>query len=90
MKKMGVLMQVYVWEHMISLYYRTARWIFTKLGNDEVFMAVHIGKGVSAISTQGRIKARLRGGPFLQKTSSSHWKANKPNAQHHAFCVTLL
>ena len=31
-------MQVYVWEHIVSLYYRTAQWMFTKLGRDEVLM----------------------------------------------------
>ena len=25
-------MHVYVWEHIVSLYYRIAGWIFTKLG----------------------------------------------------------
>ena len=31
-------MHVYVWEHIVSLYYRTASWMFTKLGRDEVLM----------------------------------------------------
>ena len=31
-------MHVYVWEHIVSLYYRTAKWMFTKLGRDEVLM----------------------------------------------------
>ena len=34
----GALMHVYVWEHIVSLYYRTALWMFTKLGRDEVLM----------------------------------------------------
>ena len=34
----GALMHVYVWEHIVSLYYSTARWMFTKLGRDEVLM----------------------------------------------------
>ena len=33
---------VYVWEHIVSLYYRTALWIFTKLGRDEVLMVPYI------------------------------------------------
>ena len=33
-------MHVYVWEHIFRLYYRTAKWMFTKLGRDEVLMAV--------------------------------------------------
>ena len=31
----GALMHVYEWEHIVSLYYRTAQWMFTKLGGDE-------------------------------------------------------
>ena len=39
----GALMHVYVWEHIVSLYlYRTAEWMFTKLGRDEVLMARHM------------------------------------------------
>ena len=34
----GALIHVYVWEHIVSLYYRTAKWMFTKLGRDEVLM----------------------------------------------------
>ena len=37
---------VYVWEHIASLYYRTAKWMFTKLGSDEVLMAWHMHKDV--------------------------------------------
>ena len=29
---------MYVLEHIVSLYYRTAKWMFTKLGRDEVLM----------------------------------------------------
>ena len=47
------LMHVYVWEHKVSLYYRTARLMFTKLGRDEVLMAPHMYEGVSARSAQG-------------------------------------
>ena len=36
------LMHVYKWDQIICLYYRTAWWIFTKLGRDEVFIALHI------------------------------------------------
>ena len=36
----GALMHVhvYVWEQIVSLYYRTTSWMFTKLGRDEVLM----------------------------------------------------
>ena len=39
-------MHVYVWEHLASLDYRTAKWMFMKLGRDEVFMAWHMLKDV--------------------------------------------
>ena len=32
-------MHAYVWEHIVSLYYKTAYWVFTKLGRNEVLMA---------------------------------------------------
>ena len=38
----GALTHVYVWEHIVSLYYRTAEWMFTKLGRDDVLMARHM------------------------------------------------
>ena len=50
------LMHVYVWEHIVSLYYRTSKWMFTKLGRDEVLMAQHMHEYVFAISAQGRIQ----------------------------------
>ena len=37
----GALMHVYVWEHIVSLYYRTTQWMFTKLGMDEVLMSLN-------------------------------------------------
>ena len=51
-------MHVYVWEHIASLYYRTASWMFTKLGRDEVLMARHMHKDVLAISAQERDSGR--------------------------------
>ena len=35
-------MHVYVWEHIVSLYFRTAHLIFTKYGRDEVLIAGHM------------------------------------------------
>ena len=29
-------MHVYVWEHIVSFYYRTAQWMFKEIGKDEV------------------------------------------------------
>ena len=52
--------ELYVWEHIASLYYRTAQWMFTKLGRDEVFMARHMHKDVLAISIQGRIQGEAK------------------------------
>ena len=37
-KKGGALVHVYVWEHIVSINYRIAIWIFTKLGRDKVLM----------------------------------------------------
>ena len=65
-------MHVCVWEHITSLYYRTAKWMFTELGRDEVLMARHM-QDVLAIFSQGQIQgeAKLvtRGGgfPFFKK-----------------------
>ena len=45
-------MHVYVWEHIVSVYYRTAYWMFTKLGRGEVIMALHMLIGFSGRSAQ--------------------------------------
>ena len=63
MKKGGgaqMHVRVYVWEHIVSLYYRPAQWMFTKLGRDEVLMARHMHKNVLAISAQGRILSEAK------------------------------
>ena len=52
----GALMHVYLLEHIGSLSYRTARWMFTKLDRDEVLMVPHLCLGFSANSTKGRIQ----------------------------------
>ena len=60
-KRGGVaLMHVYVWELIVSLYYRTAKWMFTKLGRDEVRMARHMHSDVLAISAQGQIQVEAK------------------------------
>ena len=38
----GALVHVYVLEHIVSLNYRIAWWIFTKLDRDQVLMTPHI------------------------------------------------
>ena len=54
------LMHVYVWEHIASLYYRTASWMFTKLGRNEVPMARNMHKDVLAISAQGQTQGEAK------------------------------
>ena len=79
-------MHVYVWEHIASLYYRTAYWMFTKLCRDEVLMAWHMKKMFWPYLPRGRTRARQnrspRGGPLLQKTSFSDLKATATNRIH--------
>ena len=53
-------MHVYVWEHIASLYHRTAEWMFTKLGRDEVLMARHMHKDVLAIFVPGQIQGEAK------------------------------
>ena len=56
----GALMHVYVWEHIVSLYYSTAKWMFTKLDRDEVLIAWHMHKDVLAIFAQGQIQGEAK------------------------------
>ena len=35
-------MHVYVWERIVSFYYRTAYLMFMKFGRDEVLTALHL------------------------------------------------
>ena len=56
--------------------------MFTKLGRDEALIAPHMYWGVLARSAQGRIQGGAKighGGPLLQETSSSDWKATVTN-----------
>ena len=74
-----------VWEHIVSLYYRTPGWIFMELGRDEVLMVPHICFRFSARSTQDKSRARIKKvkeGLLLQRPSSSHWKATATNRIH--------
>ena len=43
-----------------QLYYRTASWIITKLGMDEVLMAPHMHKYVLAIFAQEQIQGEAK------------------------------
>ena len=81
-RKGGTLMHVYVWEHIVSLSYIIAWWIFMKLGRDEVLMVPYKSCCFSARPVQGRIQGRAKigqGGPLLQRTSSSDLKATATN-----------
>ena len=66
----GALMHVYVSEHIVSLCYRTAWWMFTKCGGDEVLMALHLWLDFSENPAQGWIQggAKIvhRGSPSLR------------------------
>ena len=79
------LMHVYVWEHIVNLYYRTAWWMFTKLSRDDVPMAPHMHQGVSARSAQGRIQGGAKIGHRGSPSSTNFCfrledYSNKPNA----------
>ena len=50
-------MHVYVWENIVSNYYRTAKWMFMKLRKDEMLIAPHMHYGGGE-------------GSLLQETSS--------------------
>ena len=50
------LMHVYVLEHIVSLSYRTAWWMFTKLDRDEILVVPHLCIGFLVNSSQGRIQ----------------------------------
>ena len=64
-------MHVYVLEHIVSLYYRTAEWMFAKLGRHEELMVPYKCCCFSARSVQGRIqggaKVGHRGVPFFNE-----------------------
>ena len=74
-------MHVYVWEHIVSLYYRTALWMFMKLGRDEVLMVPY----KCYISVQGRIQGGAKIGHGESPSSTNFFfrledYSNKPNA----------
>ena len=61
---------MYIWEHIVSLSYRTDWWIFTKLGRDEVLMVPYKCCSFSVRSVQGRIQGGAKighGGPFFNE-----------------------
>ena len=68
-KRGGALMHVYEWEHIVSLYYRTAQWMFTKLGRDEEcswsLTSVIVFGQIRTGADPGRGQNRSRGSPSL-------------------------
>ena len=78
MKEEGALMHVYVLEHIVSLCYKTAWWMFTKLGREDF----------SANPAQGWIQGgakKVNEGSLLQRTASSDWKASRQNE-----CIAMI
>ena len=70
---MPIYIYIYVREHIVSLSYKTNRWIFMKRGRNEVLMVPYKCCCFSARSIQGRVQdvAKIgHGGPLLQRTSS--------------------
>ena len=49
-------MHIYVWEHTVSLFSRTDQWMLTKLGREEVLIALQMYLGFSARFDQRWIK----------------------------------
>ena len=81
----GAVVHVYVLEHIVSLNYRIAWWIFTKLRRDKVLMTPHICIDSWAKSAQGWIQGGAKigpGGNLLQRTSSLDWKATATYWMH--------
>ena len=75
-------MNVYVWEHIVSLSSRTSWWIFMKLRRDEVLMVPYKYCWSAQGWGQGRAKIG-HWGPLLEQTSSSDWKATATNRMHN-------
>ena len=78
------LMHVYVWEHIVSLYYRTAELMFTKLCRDEVLMVPYKFCCFSARSVQRRIQGGTKIGQSWSPSSTNFFRlegySNKLNA----------
>ena len=71
--------------HIFNFFSRIAWWILMKIGRDEVLMVPYKCCCSLARSTQGRIQGGAKishGGPLLQETSSSDWKATNRMHSH--------
>ena len=81
----GALVHVYVLEHIVSLNYKIAWLIFTKLGRDKALMTPHICIDSWAKSAQGWIQGGAKigpGGSLFQRTFSSDRKATATYWMH--------
>ena len=82
----GALMHVYVWEHIVSLYYSTA-WMdvyetwygWSAHGPLQVLLFF---SQIPPGADPGRGQNRSRRGPLLQQTFSSDWEAIATNRIH--------
>ena len=75
----GGCINAYVWKHLVSLYYRTAWWMFTKLDKDEVLMASHMFIGFLAHLNR-RLKWAIvivHGPSSVRRRKLSHFKLLK-------------
>ena len=88
-KKWGdALVHVYILEHIVSLNYRIAWWIFTKLGRDKVIMTLHICIESWAKSAQGWIQGGAKigqGVPF-----SKELLLQTGRLQQHTECIAVI
>ena len=82
----GALVHVCVLAHIVSLNYRIAWWIFTKLGRDKVLHDLaHLYWLLGQTRQGGGSRAgpkQVPGGSLLQRTSSSDRKATATNRMH--------
>ena len=81
----GALMHVYVWKHIVSLYYRTVERMLTKLGRDEVLIVPYKCCCFSTRFVQGWIQGGAKIGHGGSPSSTNFFfrlegYSNKPNA----------
>ena len=84
----GALVHVYVLEHIVSLNYRIAWWIFTKLGRDKVLMTPHIYIDSWAKSAQGWIQGGAKIGPG--GSFSKELLLQTRRLQQHTECIAVI
>ena len=67
MKDRGAVMHPYLWEHIVSLYYRTAGWMIIKHGRDKESIALHVCKAFPPDPLRGGAKIGRGRAPFFKK-----------------------